>query len=110
MALLRDLRPDVLRWPGGNFVSNYHWADGTGPKDSRPCRPELVWDGEESNRCRGALADAARCTSVPVLTMTERTFSGRTMPGHAKRPAAMHGASPPTLSAAASAVAGHLDL
>ena len=24
LALLRDLRLGVLRWPGGNFVSNYH--------------------------------------------------------------------------------------
>jgi len=40
----------VLRWPGGNFVSNYHWQDGIGPKDSRPPRPELAWGGTESNR------------------------------------------------------------
>ena len=47
---LRELRLGVLRWPGGNFVSNYHWADGIGPKDGRPRRPELAWGGEESNR------------------------------------------------------------
>ena len=50
LALLRELRMGVLRWPGGNFVSNYHWADGIGPKDTRPRRPELAWGGEESNR------------------------------------------------------------
>lgn len=50
LGLLRELRMGVLRWPGGNFVSNYHWADGIGPKDSRPRRPELAWGGEESNR------------------------------------------------------------
>lgn len=50
LALLRDLRLGVLRWPGGNFASNYHWADGIGPKDARPRRPELAWGGEESNR------------------------------------------------------------
>jgi len=50
LALLRDLRLGVLRWPGGNFVSNYHWADGIGPKDTRPRRPELAWGAEESNR------------------------------------------------------------
>jgi alpha-L-arabinofuranosidase len=50
LGLLRELRPGVLRWPGGNFVSNYHWADGIGPKDARPRRPELAWGGEESNR------------------------------------------------------------
>jgi alpha-N-arabinofuranosidase len=50
LGLLRDLRLGVLRWPGGNFVSNYHWQDGIGPKDERPRRPELAWGGEESNR------------------------------------------------------------
>jgi alpha-N-arabinofuranosidase len=50
LGLLRDLRLGVLRWPGGNFVSNYHWEDGIGPKDARPRRPELAWGGEEPNR------------------------------------------------------------
>jgi hypothetical protein len=49
LALLRDLRMGVLRWPGGNFVSNYHWADGIGPAAQRPRRPELAWGGEEPN-------------------------------------------------------------
>jgi alpha-N-arabinofuranosidase len=50
LSLLRELRMGVLRWPGGNFVSNYHWRDGIGPKDERPSRPELAWGGTESNR------------------------------------------------------------
>ena len=50
LGLLRELRPGVLRWPGGNFVSNYHWQDGIGPRDTRPRRPELAWGGEEPNR------------------------------------------------------------
>jgi alpha-N-arabinofuranosidase len=50
LGLLRELRMGVLRWPGGNFVSNYHWQDGIGPKDERPSRPELAWGGTESNR------------------------------------------------------------
>jgi alpha-N-arabinofuranosidase len=49
LGLLRELRLGVLRWPGGNFVSNYHWTDGIGPKDARPRRPELAWGGEEPN-------------------------------------------------------------
>jgi alpha-L-arabinofuranosidase len=40
----------VLRWPGGNFVSGYHWTDGIGPRDQRPRRMELAWGAEESNR------------------------------------------------------------
>jgi alpha-L-arabinofuranosidase len=50
LGLLHELRMGVLRWPGGNFVSNYHWQDGIGRKDVRPRRPELAWGGEESNR------------------------------------------------------------
>ena len=50
LTLLKDLRLSVLRWPGGNFVSNYHWQDGIGPKETRPVRPELAWGGTESNQ------------------------------------------------------------
>jgi alpha-N-arabinofuranosidase len=50
LSLLRELRMGVLRWPGGNFVSNYHWRDGIGPAADRPRRPELAWGSEESNR------------------------------------------------------------
>ena len=46
----RPLRFPHLRWPGGNFVSGYHWLDGVGPKDQRPRRTELAWYAEESNR------------------------------------------------------------
>jgi len=47
---LRPFRMPVLRWPGGNFVSGYHWLDGVGPKEQRPRRIELAWHGEEPNR------------------------------------------------------------
>ena len=50
LGLLRDLRLSVLRWPGGNFVSNYHWEDGVGPRGDRPVRSELAWSGTESNQ------------------------------------------------------------
>lgn len=50
LAAAKRLQPPVLRWPGGNFVSGYHWTDGIGPKDARPRRMELAWHAEESNR------------------------------------------------------------
>ncbi len=50
LALLKELQVSVLRWPGGNFVSNYHWQDGIGPKGSRPARSDLAWGGVEPNR------------------------------------------------------------
>lgn len=49
LEAVRRLKPPVLRWPGGNFVSAYHWVDGTGPVDKRPRRMELAWGSEEPN-------------------------------------------------------------
>src|SRR5438046_6775801 len=47
----RPLRMPILRWPGGNFVSGYHWLGGGGPRDRRPRRGELPRYAEESHRC-----------------------------------------------------------
>ena len=33
LEAVRRLNPPVIRWPGGNFASSYHWEDGVGPKD-----------------------------------------------------------------------------
>jgi alpha-N-arabinofuranosidase len=46
----KDLNVTLLRWPGGNFSSNYHWQDGIGPRNERPARLELAWGTIESNR------------------------------------------------------------
>jgi alpha-N-arabinofuranosidase len=47
---LRPLRIPIIRWPGGNFASGYHWTDGIGPRSERPRRLELAWLAEEPNR------------------------------------------------------------
>ena len=31
LELVRELRVPVVRYPGGNYVSNYFWEDGVGP-------------------------------------------------------------------------------
>ncbi|HKW98934.1 MAG TPA: alpha-L-arabinofuranosidase C-terminal domain-containing protein [Bryobacteraceae bacterium] len=49
LAAVKRLRPPVLRWPGGNFVSSYHWEDGVGPKDQRPRRFDTAWFAVEPN-------------------------------------------------------------
>jgi alpha-N-arabinofuranosidase len=46
----KKLNVTILRWPGGNFSSNYHWKDGIGPRDQRPARLEMAWGTVESNR------------------------------------------------------------
>lgn len=45
----RDLGVTVIRWPGGNFVSGYHWEDGIGPANQRPKRKDLAWGDVEPN-------------------------------------------------------------
>jgi alpha-N-arabinofuranosidase len=40
----------LVRYPGGNFVSGYHWEDGVGPRDTRPTVRELAWNSIETNQ------------------------------------------------------------
>lgn len=43
VAVLKRIRPAVLRWPGGCFADDYHWEDGIGPGQERPKRVNLHW-------------------------------------------------------------------
>ncbi|MGB9597193.1 MAG: alpha-N-arabinofuranosidase, partial [Candidatus Poribacteria bacterium] len=49
VRFLRDSKLPLLRWPGGNFVSGYHWQLGIGPIDARPTVPNPAWEGLEYN-------------------------------------------------------------
>ena len=49
LALVRELNVPIVRYPGGNFVSNYFWEDGVGPVEQRPRRLELAWRSTEPN-------------------------------------------------------------
>ncbi len=49
LALLRELKAPIYRWPGGNFVSGYDWRDGVGDRDRRPPRTNPAWTGVEHN-------------------------------------------------------------
>ena len=48
-AALRRLAMPYMRYPGGNFVSNYDWRDGVGPLDQRPVRADYAWKSIEPN-------------------------------------------------------------
>jgi len=50
LALVRELAPTIVRYPGGNFVSGYNWEDGVGPVENRPRRLDLAWLSTETNR------------------------------------------------------------
>ncbi|KGM10486.1 arabinosylfuranosidase ArfA [Cellulomonas bogoriensis] len=47
--LTRELGVSVVRYPGGNFVSNYVWEDGVGPVADRKPFIDLAWRTVEPN-------------------------------------------------------------
>jgi len=49
LSALARLKMTVMRYPGGNFASGYHWLDGVGPRDRRPTVRELAWQSIEPN-------------------------------------------------------------
>jgi len=76
----RALQVPILRWPGGNFASGYHWLDGVGPRDRRPVRPELAWNTIETNQfgtnefiqyCRALATEPYICANLGSGTMDE---------------------------------------
>lgn len=47
--LVKELNVPIIRYPGGNFVSNFFWEDSVGPIDKRQPRLELAWRSLEPN-------------------------------------------------------------
>lgn len=47
---VHDLGVPIIRYPGGNFVSGYHWLDGVGPKKNRPTVLDRAWNTMETNQ------------------------------------------------------------
>lgn len=49
LDLVREIGVPIIRYPGGNFVSNFYWEDSVGPVAERPRRLELAWRSTEPN-------------------------------------------------------------
>ena len=47
---IKEMGVPIIRYPGGNFVSGYHWLDGVGPKDKRPAVLDRAWNTLETNQ------------------------------------------------------------
>src|SRR5215472_14873152 len=68
LALVRELAPTIVRYPGGNFVSGYNWEDGVGRYQSarggsisRGCRPRRT-SSAQTNSSTGAVPRmSSRC-------------------------------------------------
>ena len=49
IKLIKEIGVPIVRYPGGNFVSDFHWEDSVGPVDKRPHRIEPAWGVIETN-------------------------------------------------------------
>jgi alpha-L-arabinofuranosidase len=82
LEAVRGLDVSLLRWPRGNFSSNYHWLDGIGPRDDRPRRLEMAWGTVETNRfgTHEFLDYAERLGTEPYICANKDTVY--TFPAH----------------------------
>ena len=80
ITALNDIKPPIVRWPGGNFASAYHWKNGVGPKEKRIVKYDPVWRVEESNSfgteefiqfCRMIGAQPYICVNMGSATIDE---------------------------------------
>ncbi len=80
LQAIKKLNVPVLRWPGGNFASNYHWLDGIGPKEKRPKKLDTAWMAEDNNHfgteefikyCRLIGAEPYICLNFGTGTLEE---------------------------------------
>ncbi len=78
LALVRELGPTIMRYPGGNFVSGYNWEDGVGPAAQRPRRLDLAWMSTETNAFgTDEFIDWCRAADVePMLAVNLGTRGG----------------------------------
>ncbi|MEI6291971.1 MAG: alpha-L-arabinofuranosidase C-terminal domain-containing protein, partial [Chloroflexota bacterium] len=109
--LIKPLQIPILRYPGGNFASGYHWEDGIGSPSERVERFDRAWSAAESNKVgtdeymglvenlgsapfivvndgSGTPAEAARwveyCNAISGVQADRRTKNGHPEPYHVK--------------------------
>ncbi len=75
---IRELKTPIVRWPGGCFVSSYHWLGGVGPE--RTPVWDKAWQVEDPNTfgtdefikwCRKIGAEPYICTNAGTGTPEE---------------------------------------
>lgn len=71
LEAVQQMGVTCMRYPGGNFVSNYNWMDGVGPQGLRPHRRELAWRSIETNEfgTNEFMTWANRAKAEPILTV-----------------------------------------
>ena len=91
LQAVRNMGVTAVRYPGGNFVSAYHWEDGVGPRERRPRKvgpeggrkPCSIWNTVISRRerctvtCVGATGWKSLTASGSGALATRWTGAGR---------------------------------
>jgi alpha-L-arabinofuranosidase len=49
LKAVAQLKPPIIRWPGGCFASPYRWKDGIGPQHARRVALRELWDDLDIN-------------------------------------------------------------
>lgn len=77
---MREVKTPLIRFPGGNYVSNYHWERGIGSKEARPRVFDYAWHAEDDNQfgtvefikfCRKVQAEPLICVNMGSGTVDE---------------------------------------
>ena len=77
LGLVKELGVTIVRYPGGNFVSNYNWEDGVGPVEKRPKRLSYPWGSIETNRFgSNEFVDWCRLAGVEPLLVVNLSTRG----------------------------------
>lgn len=77
---MRNVKTPLIRFPGGNYVSNYHWERGIGPKEKRPKVYDYAWHARDDNQfgtvefirfCKKVGAEPLICVNMGSGTVDE---------------------------------------
>ena len=49
LKAVAELRPPIIRWPGGCYAEHYRWQHGVGPQHKRIAFPISMWDDRDVN-------------------------------------------------------------
>jgi len=73
VSVFKQLKPKIVRFPGGCFASFYNWKDGIGPYSQRKPQESYFWGGlnyndvgtaEYAMLCKAAGAEMQLCVNV----------------------------------------------
>jgi alpha-L-arabinofuranosidase len=65
-AMIGELHPSFIRWPGGNVAQDYHWQWGIGPRDLRPVWINKAWSNAPEPNDLGTDEYLALCNRLHI--------------------------------------------